>query len=228
MTTTPARSAGIAGLLSFAAMAAAFATLPADPGGTAPADIARRYASGSDGYLRATVLESLSVALLVVLVAGICLRLRDRGGDLAALAAGFGGAMVAVCQLVGYGLIATLALGTAAAGDEDTVMAVYDASAVAFNLSYVGLALLCLATAVELLRGSDRRAVVGGVSALVGLTAVVGASAYASDGALSPHGDLGFVVVLLQLVWTVTASVSLLRREPHPQPGARRVAAAAR
>lgn len=207
------RLPGLAGLVSLAAMTTAIMIVPADSGGTAPADIISRYADGSAGYQRATVLESLSIMLLLVLIAGLCDLLRRLpGGQLAATVVGLGGGVLAACQLVGYALIATLALGTAGRGDEAVVMAVYDASAVAFVASYVGLALACLGTGVVLVRGAHRRRVVGGMSLLVGTTATVGASAYAATGALSPHGDLSFLVLLLQLLWMATVSVSMLLR----------------
>lgn len=203
----------IAGLLSVAALVGAFVALPADPGGTAAADIANRYAEGSDAYLRATVFEVASVALLLVLLAGLCLHLRRTpGGELAASLVALGGAVVASCQLVSYGLIATLAHGTAVRGDDGVVMAFYDASALAFVTSNVGLCLVCLATGLAVLTGSGRRRVLGGVSLVVGLAAAVGSLAFAMDGLMSPHGDLSFLGLLLQLVWTVAASVSLLRR----------------
>lgn len=206
------RSAGIAGLLSVGAMAAAFTMLPADPGGSAPDDIARRYAEGADGYLRAAALETASVALLVVLLAGVALRLRSRaGGELAAGVTALGGTLLASCQLIGYGLIAVLALGTAERGDESTTMAVYDASAVAFVVSNAGLALTALATGLALLRGPARRIVFGSISVLVGFAGVAGTSTFNTDGALSPHGDLSFVVLLTQLIWALAAAGWLLR-----------------
>lgn len=204
---------GLAGLLSAAAMITALMVVPADPGGTAPTDIVRRYADGSSGYLRTTVIESIAIMLLVVLIAGLTDYLRRLPhGQLAAAVVGLGGGILAACQLLGYGIIATLALGTAARGDEAVVMAVYDASAVAFLASYAGLALACLGTAAALIRYVSNRRVVGGISLLVGATAVVGASAYASEGILSPHGDLTFLVLLLQLLWTAAVSVSMIRR----------------
>lgn len=209
--TSPGRAAGIAGLLSVAVTLAAFTVLPADPGGSSPDDIARRYADGADGYLRAAGLETLSIVLFLVLVAALALHLRSRT-ELAAALVALGGAVLACCQLVGYGLIAVLALGTAERGDAATVMAIYDASSVAFVVSNAGLALVGLAAGFSLLRGPDRRTVVGVVSVLAGVAGVVGASAFAADGLLSPHGDVSFVVLLVQLVWTFAVALALTRR----------------
>lgn len=211
------RSAGIAGLLSVGTMIAAFTMLPADPGGSTPDAIARRYAEGADGYLRAAALETASVALLVVLLAGLALRLRNRArGELAAVVTALGGTVLASCQLVGYGLIAVLALGTAERNNASTVMAFYDASAVAFVVSSAGLALTGLATGYALLQGPARRVAFGSISVLTGLAGVVGASALAADGALSPHGDVSFLVLLIQLIWTLAAALWLLRPDAAP------------
>jgi len=207
------RLPGLAGLGSLAAMITAILVVPADTGGTAPADIIQRYADGSAGYLRTTVLESLSIMLLLVLLACLCDLLRRLpGGELAATLVGLGGGVLAACQLVGYGLIATLALGTAGRGEEVVVMAMYDASAIAFVASYVGLALTCLGTAAVLVRSTNGHRIVGGISLLVGTAALIGTSAYAPTGVLSPHGDLSFLVLLLQMLWIAAVSVAMLRR----------------
>lgn len=211
------RSAGVAGMLSVGAMIAALTMLPADPGGTTPDAIARRYAEGADGYLRAAVLETASVALLTVLVAGLALRLRSRAdGELAAAVTALGGVVLASCQLVGYGLIAVLALGTSERSNASTVMAFYDASAVAFVVASTGLALTGLATGFALLQGPARQVAFGSLSVFTGLAGVVGASAFAADGALSPHGDVGFLVLLIQLIWTLAAALWLLRPATAP------------
>jgi hypothetical protein len=211
------RSAGVAGLLSVGAMVTAFIMLPADSGGSAPHAIARRYAEGADGYLRAAVLETASVALLVVLLAGLALRLRNRArAELAAGVTALGGTMLASCQLVGYGLIAVLALGTAERSNTSTLMAFYDASAVAFVVSSAGLALTGLATGCSLLQRPARQVGFGSISVLAGLAGVVGTSALAAEGALSAHGDVSFLVLLIQLIWTLAAALWLLRPDPAP------------
>ncbi len=118
--------------------------------------------------------------------------------------------MLATCQLLGYGLIAVLALGTAERGDEAVVMALYDASAIAFVASNVGLALLTGATGLGLLFTGARIAGIGSV--LVAIVAAGASLTYAAEGAFSPHGDLGFTALILQLLWTVAAAIALLRR----------------
>lgn len=220
MTTTPHpvdasrrhdRLSGLAGLLSVGFLLAAFMVLPADPGGSTPDAIARRYAEGAEGYLRAAQLEIASIALFVVLAAGLGHRLARQSADLAARVATLGGALLAICQLVGYGLIAVLALGAADEGDASTVMALYDASAVAFVVSFAGLALLGFATASALLSAPRRRVTLGVVSALTGAAGVVGANALSIDGPMSPHGDVGFLILLVQLVWSLGVAIHLVR-----------------
>ncbi len=208
------RPTGLAGLGSVVAMAVAFAVLPADAGGSAPDDVARRYADGSGGYLRAAVLESLSVALLGVFVAGLCVFLWRRHGGAVPVVAALGGTVLATCQLLGYAVIATLAYGTAGGGGTAVVTALYDLSAVLFVVANVGLVLLCASAGYDLLRGPGRYPVLGSASLLLAGAAAVASAAYAPDGPLSVHGDVGFVVGLLQLAWVLAVSVRLLVLRP--------------
>lgn len=214
------RAAGAAGIAAVVTMVATFAVIPSDSGGFSPQDIARRYADGSSGYLRATVLESLSVGLFCVFVAGLSVALwRRQQGGTAPLAAAVGGTLLATCQLLGYAVIATLAYGSARDGDQALVMALYDLSSVFFVVANIGLAVLCAATGYVLVRGSVRRLVLGWSSITLAAVAAVAAGSYAPSGIMSVHGDLGFLVVLLQLGWTVAVCVRLLL------PGQRRVVA---
>ncbi|MFD1507760.1 hypothetical protein FE374_08770 [Georgenia yuyongxinii] len=206
------RIAGMAGMTSVAAMAASFVVLPADPGGTSAAAIAGRYADGSAAYLTATLLETVSIGLLCLFVAGVCAALwARRPASVLPVAAAIGGTMLATCQLVGYAVIASLAHGTAAAGDLPVIMAVYDLSSVFFVVANVGLAILGGSTGVVLLTGTPRARTLGWSSLVMAAAGIAGAAAHARDGLASLHGDLGFLVLLTQLAWTAAASVWLLR-----------------
>jgi hypothetical protein len=201
------RVPGAAGVLATASMIGAFFVLPADEGGSSPEDIAARYADGAAGYLRAATLEMLSLGLTAVLVAGLCAWVAQRS-RVAATAAALGGAVVVTCQLAGYGAITTLAMGAAENAGTDVVTAIYDLSAILFLMSNVGLALLAAGVAVAAM---PRHRVLAFLSAITAAAAATGALALQQDGFLSPHGDLGFLVLLLQLVWTSAAGVTLLR-----------------
>lgn len=204
------RLAGAAGLLSVLAMLASFAVLPTDSGGQDAAAIAARYADGSPGYLRATVLQWLSIALLSLFLAGLCTALWNRRGSFPAVAAGIGGTLLLGSQLTGYALIATLATGTAARADASTIMALYDLSAVLFAAANVGLAVLCGATGMALLRSGPR--ILGAASIALAVLALLTLSAPTQAGTAGIHGDLGFAVLILQLLWTATTSGWLLKR----------------
>jgi hypothetical protein len=142
-----------------------------------------------------------------VLVAGLCVWVAQRS-RVAATAAALGGAVLITCQLAGYGAITTLALGTAETASTDVVTAFYDLSAILFLVSNVGLALLAGGVAVAAL---PRHRLLAMLSVLTAGGAAIGALALQQDGFLSPHADLGFLVVLLQLVWTLAAGVTLVR-----------------
>jgi hypothetical protein len=139
---------------------------------------------------------------------------RRAPGGPAPVAAAVGGTLLVTCQLAGYALIATLAYGTAQRGDEAVVMALYDLSAVSFVAANVGLGVLSAATGWVLLRGAPRAGVLGWSSMLLAALAAAAACSYATGGLLSVHGDLGFLVLLLQVLWVAAVSVRLLLSPP--------------
>ena len=203
------RIAGAAGVLAVIAVVASFMVLPSDSGGQDPTAIAARYANGSTGYLRATVLQALSIALLCVFLAGLCTAIWHRAQAVSAAAAAVGGTLLLSCELIGYGLIATLALGTAASRDASTVIALYDLSAVVFVVANVGLAVLCGATGTALmLRGPTMLA---GASIVMTILALLGVGTLTQSGIAGIHGDLGFALFVLQLLWIAAISGWLLR-----------------
>lgn len=206
-TTSDLRPAGLAGVLAAAALIGAVLLLPADDGGAAPSDIAARYADGSAGYLRSVLLEFGSLALTAVLAAGLCTWAMRRS-PVAAVATALGAALLLTCQLLGYGVIATLALGTADDGALDVVMALYDMSTLAFAAGNVGLTVMATAVAVHARRGHR---VLGAWSAVTAVAGVAGAASIQPAGPLAAHGDVSFLVVVLQLAWTMAAGVTLLR-----------------
>lgn len=211
------RLAAVSGLGAVAALVAAIAVVPADPGGTAPSDIAARYADGSAGYLRAAALEGLSVGLFVVFAAvlGVVLS-RAVGRTSGWPAAATGGAGVAAAlHLVGYAAITTLAAGTAATGDEAVVLAVYDLSAAAFALGSAGLAVFLAAVAVLVLRTRVLWRAVGWAAGLLAPLCLATAVSLGDEGVFSLHGDLGFLTLVLVHLWILGTAIALLRRRPE-------------
>lgn len=208
---TEQRIAGTAGVLAATALAGAFLVLPVDAGGTSPEDVAARYAEGADGYRLAAVLEIVSLGLTAVLVAGLCTWVA-RSSALARTLAALGGAVLVTCQLGGYAVITTLALGTAETAGHDVVTALYDLSAVLFVVANAGLALLAASVAAAIRR---RHRLLAAWSVVTAVAAAVGALVLNPDGVLSPHGDFTFLVLVLQLAWTLATGITLLRTPRH-------------
>jgi uncharacterized membrane protein YhaH (DUF805 family) len=208
------RLAAGAGFGFVAALVAGLVTLPADDAGLSAADIAARYGDGSAAYLRFAVLEGFGVALFVVF-AGALTAVLDRAGpgrsSLAAVAT-TGAAVAAALQLSGYALIATLAYGTAAGGDGDVVLAVYDLSSAVFTFAMFGLTVFFAATAVSIRRTRALGRTVGWAAAVTAVVTLVAAGSVAREGAVGLHGDLGFIAIVLAHVWALAASIALLRR----------------
>jgi hypothetical protein len=204
------RVAGVAGCGFVAALVISLITLPADDAHGSAADIIARYADGSAGYLRYAALEEVGIALFIVFAGGLSAVLHGARAGRSTLTgvATIGAAVAAALQLGGYAIIATLAHGTAARGNDDVVLALYDLSSAVFTSGMCGFAVFFAATAVAILRNRALGRTVGWAAAL---TAVVTLSA-AGEGALGLHGNVGFLAVLMAHAWVLLASVALLRR----------------
>lgn len=204
----------VSGVASFAAIIAAFGLLPADAGGDSPADIAARYADGREGFLRAAYLEALSVGFFLVFVAVLSalLRRREPDGSPFSVVVAVAGSVAAALQLVSYGLIATLAYRTAETGNEDVIMAVYDASSLAYVLAGIPLGVFVAAASLGVLRTRVAPAPVGWLGLPVAAALIVSAASLTRDGLFSVHGDFGFVALSLFLLWLLAASISLVVR----------------
>ena len=204
-----ARLGAAGALTAVAALVSALAVLPADAGGTSAAAIADRYAA--DGWLPATVLQVIGVVGVLVLAAALTAVLQGASRPVRALVLA-GAAVAAALQLAGHAVIATLAAGTAARGDGDVVLALYDLSSIAFVFGSAGSAVFLAATAAGVL---STRA----LPRWVGWSAAVGAAVSAlASGSLAPagifgiHGHLGFAAVVLVYLWLLGVGIALLRR----------------
>ena len=204
-----ARLGAAGALAAVATLGAALAVLPADAGGTSAAAIADRYAA--DGWLAATVLQVISVVGVLVLAAALTAVLRDASRPVRALVLA-GAAVAAALQLTGHAAIATLAAGTAARGDGDVVLALYDLSSIAFAFGSAGGSVFLAATAAGILSTRALPRWVGWSAAAGAAVSAVAAGSLGSGGLVGVHGHLGFVAVVLVYLWFVVAGIALLRR----------------
>lgn len=207
----PTRLAGAAGLAAAGALIASFVVLPVDDGGTSAADIAARYAA--DGYVPAVVLQAAGVVAGLVFAAGTAAVLRTAGGPGSALPPLVlaGGAVAAALQLVGYAVIATLAVGTAGRAAADVVLALYDLSSVAFAFGSAGWAVCLAAVGVGIARTRVAGRWAGWLAGTAAIPSLVAAGSLASGGFFGVHGDLGFLAVVLVHLAVLGVGVSLLR-----------------
>ena len=212
---TSSRSAGAArlgaggALGAVAALAGAFVVLPTDSGGTSAAAIADRYAAS--GWLPATVLQGAGLVGVLVLAAALTAVLAAAPRAVRALVLA-GAAVAAALQLTGHAVIATLASGTAARGNGDVVLALYDLSSVAFALGSAGTAVFLAATAAGVLRTRALPRWVGWSAVAVAAVSALGAGSLAPSGAFGVHGDVGFAAVVLVHLWFLAVGIALLRR----------------
>ena len=214
-TSRPSRGApllGAAGALgAVAALLGAFAVLPADAGGASAAAIADRYAAS--GWVPATVLQVAGIAGVLVLAAALTDVLRDAQRPVRALLLA-GAAVAAALQLTGHAVIATLAAGTAARGNGDVVLALYDLSSIAFAFGSAGAAVFLAATAAGVLGTRSLPRWLGWAAAATAAVSALAAGSLAAGGAFGVHGDVGFAAVVLVHLWFLLAGIALLRRRP--------------
>lgn len=217
------RLAAASGIAAFAAILVALFLLPSDAGGESAADIAARYSDGSGGYLRAAVAEGLSVAFFIVFVGGLRNAIARAEGQARTLssAVAIGGTVAASLQLLGYGLIATLAYRTAGDADADVVIALYDLSSLAGGFSGFGLAVFFFAAGAVMIRTGAVSRVLGFASLVLVALNLVAAGSLAQHGIFSVHEGLGFLAGALLYIWVLAASVLMLRR-PATRTVARR------
>jgi hypothetical protein len=210
------------GIASVLALVAGLVLLPADEGGDSPADIAARYADGRDGYLRAAYVEVLSVALFVVFVAAFAAVLRRAEGTAAPFAAvaAVAGAVAATLQIAGYTLIATLAYRTAETGDENVVIALYDASSLMFGFAAVPLAVFLAAGSAGIIRTRIAPAALGWFGLAAAAFSLAAGGSLAREGAFSVHEGIGFLALVVFLIWLLATSIALVLRQAPGHPRA--------
>jgi len=156
--------------------------------------------------LAAVALQGFGDAVWLVFLCGLGQLIRDAGSAAAATVTVVGGALNVAISLTGLATIAALAYGVAGSGDPTLTRALFVLAAMTLVLSNFLLALMAAAAAAAKLRRWFRW-----VSALTAVVFGVGGAALARHGAFSPDGAVQFTTYGLELLWTLAASVILLR-----------------
>jgi hypothetical protein len=160
-------------------------------------------------YLAAVVVQGFGNAIWIVFLCGLVLLLRRAGSTAAAPVALVGGALNVAISLTGLAAIAAIAFRIAGSGTPTLTKAFFEFAAMTLVLSNFLLALMAAAVAASAPIRWFRWA-----SALTAVVFTAGGAALAHHGALSPDGTLQFATYALELLWTLTAGIILLRTEP--------------
>lgn len=174
-------------------------------------EVAAFYDDHSSRILTAVPIIGIAFVLFIWFTGAIANALRVAGqGRLAATVLGLTGAIVGL-QFILQALGATLALDV---GDDASAKALNTFSWAADALGSFLIAGLIAAATVGL-----RRAVLvpqwfGWVGVVAATLVALRGTAWASDGFWSPSGEYLYVSVLAGLVWTIVASVLLIRAAP--------------
>jgi hypothetical protein len=156
--------------------------------------------------LAAVVVQALGNAIWIVFLCGLALLIRRAGSAAAASVALVGGALNLAISLTGLASIAAIAFRIAGGGDPTLTKAFFELAAMTLVLSNFLLALMAAAVASAALSPWFRWA-----SGLTAIVFLAGGAALARHGAFSPDGTVQFAAYGLELVWTLAASIILLR-----------------
>ena len=159
--------------------------------------------------LTTVVIQGAGNAVWIVFLCGVALLLRRTGSRATASVALVGGALNVAISLTGLASIAAIAFQIAGSGDPAVTKAFFSLAAMTLVLSNFMLALMAFAVAFG--------PVARWFSYASGMTAIVfalGGAAFARHGTLSPDGAVQFATYALELLWTLTACVVLLRTSP--------------
>jgi hypothetical protein len=157
-------------------------------------------------YLAAVVVQEIGNAAWLVFLCGLALLIRRAGSAAAATVAFTGGALNVAISLTGLASIAAIAFSIAGNGDPALTKAFFTLATMTLVLSNVLLALMAIAVAAAQLPRWFR-----GASGLTAIVYLAGCAALARTGAFSPDGAVQFATYGLELLWTLAASVVLLR-----------------
>jgi hypothetical protein len=163
-------------------------------------------------YLTAVVVEGVGNAIWIVFLCGLVLLIRRTGSAASAQVALMGGALNVAISLTGLAAIAAIAFRIAGSGSPSLTKAFFEFAAMTLVLSNFLLALMAAAVAASAPIRWFRWA-----SGLGAVVFAVGGAALARHGALSPDGTVQFATYALELLWTLTAGIILLRARPDTQ-----------
>lgn len=161
--------------------------------------------------LTAVIIEGIGNAVWIVFLCGLALLLRRVGSAAAASVALVGGALNVAISLAGLATIAALAFQIAGTGNPAMTKAFFELATMTLVLSNFMLALMTAAVATAPVARWFRWA-----SGLTAIVFALGGTAFAHNGALSPDGAVQFATYALELLWTLAASIILLRADRTP------------
>lgn len=187
-------------------------------------EIASYFSDDRGLLLTATYLQVLATIPFFIFLAGFTRMLRRAEGEdsfLATTAFGAGvatGAMAVLCTAV-FGTLAFNANKDYA--DESMTRALWNLQAIGFNFLGIFVGTFLLAAGVSIVRSGVLGRWLGWAGVVAAVVAVVGACAFADDGALAPSGALGLITLGLFLAFVLVSSIMMLmgQREARPATG---------
>ena len=179
-----------------------------------PGEIAAYYDDERGKLLTVIVLFGLAIVAFLWFLGSVVHTLRVEANESRLAPTALGAGVVTTSLFGGIVLLnAGLTFQIAEDGDAGVVAAVYDLAWVASTLISFPLAALVFATGIGAWRGRLLPAWFGWASAVVAVAILASGTTWARDGFWAPDGLYNaYITPITFIVWTVVASVLLLRR----------------
>jgi hypothetical protein len=179
-----------------------------------PEEIATYFDEERGKLLTVIVLFGLAIVAFLWFLGSVVHTLRDEADESRLAATALGAGVVTTSIFGGIVLLnAALTFQIAEDGDAGVVAAVYDLAWVASTLISYPLAALVFATGIGAWRSRLLPAWFGWASAVVAVVILASGTTWARDGFWAPDGLYNaYITPIVFVVWTVVASVLLLRR----------------
>jgi hypothetical protein len=183
--------------------------------------IADSFTNHHGWVLLAVAVQGFAATLYLVFACGLGVALYAAEARFEAVTAVVAAAVSTALSLTGLAIIAALGYGVAANADAQTTKGLFMTASLGLTLTNWLIALMMAATAAAVLQSAALPRWYGLASLVTAIVLSIGALTFARDGFFAPDGDYTFFSYGVELLWTATTGVLLMRLDPDGHVTAR-------
>jgi len=188
-----------------------------------PDEIASFFVDNDTKLLTAAYFQGLATVFFIWFLGTLRERLSHAGSTRLVTSLVVAAAVTGALAMAAQAVAATVAYRTAAAGNVDLTVALFDAQLMLFNMVAFGMAAIAAAAGLVMIRFKALSPWLGYGGLLSALVNLVAGASYAKDGVFMAGGVLGFVGFLGFVAFIVATSVMMIL-EHAEEPAAARMA----